>query len=84
MLERVQQRPSLLPLRDATAVSVQYGLGMRNPEIWALSFGDVASQRATVREVLSYGILDAGKTEGATGRARRPPIDALIAADLTA
>jgi integrase len=82
MLERVRQRSPLLALRDATAISVQYGLGMRNQEIWALSIGDVASRRATVREVLSYGTLDAGKTEGATGRSRRPPIDAVLADDL--
>ena len=55
---------------------------MCNQEIWALSFGDIAGRRATVREVLSHGVLDAGKTEGATGRARRPPIDALLADDL--
>ena len=82
MLERLGQRSSLLALRDATAVSVQYGLGMRNQEIWALTLDDVAGRRATVREVLSYGALDAGKTEGATGRARRPPIDALLADDI--
>ena len=84
MLERLEQRSSLLALRDATAVSVQYGLGMRNQEIWALTLGDIAARRATVREVLSYGALDAGKTEGAAGRARRPPIDALLADDLAA
>jgi integrase len=84
MLERLEQRSSLLALRDATAVSVQYGLGMRNQEIWALTIGDVAGRRATVREVLSYGSLDAGKTEGATGRTRRPPIDALLADDIAA
>ena len=84
MLERLEQRSSLLALRDATAMSVQYGLGMRNQEIWALTLGDVAGRRATVREVLSYGELDAGKTEGATGRGRRPPIDALLADDLAA
>ena len=72
MLERLGQRPSLLALRDALAVSVQYGLAMRNQEIWALTFGDVAGRRATVREVLSYGALDVGKTEGATG-ARADP-----------
>ncbi len=83
MLERLEQRSSLVALRDATAVSVQYGLGMRNQEIWALTLGDVAGRRATVREVLSYGALDAGKTEGATGRARRPPIDALLADDIS-
>lgn len=82
MLERLEQRSSLLALRDATAVSLQYGLAMRNQEIWALTFGDLASRRATVREVLSYGVLDVGKTEGATGRARRPPIDALLADDV--
>jgi site-specific recombinase XerD len=32
----------LLAFRDATAVSVQYGLGMRNQEIWALTLGDIA------------------------------------------
>jgi integrase len=84
MLERSVQRSPLLALRDATAVSVQSGLGMRNQEIWALTLGDVAGRRATVREVLSYGVLDAGKTEGATGPARRPPIDALLAEDLAA
>jgi integrase len=84
MLERVEQRSQLLALRDATVVSVQYGLGMRNQEVWALSLGDVAGRRASVREVLSYGALDAGKTEGATGPSRRPPIDALLVDDLTA
>jgi hypothetical protein len=44
----------------------------------------VAGCRATVREVLSYGALDAGKTERATGPSRRPPLDALLADDLTA
>ena len=84
MLERVEQRSVILALRDATAVSVQYALGMRNQEIWALTLGDVAGRRATVREVLSYGALDAGKTEHATGPGRRPPIDALLADDLEA
>jgi integrase len=84
MLERLEQRSPILALRDATAVSVQYGLGMRNQEIWALTIGDVAGRRAAVREVLSYGALDAGKTERATGPSRRPPIDALLADDLTA
>jgi len=83
-LERLEQRSPLLALRDATAVSVQYGLGMRNQGIWALSIGDAAGRRATVREVLSYGALDAGKTEGATGRTRRPPIDSLLADDIAA
>jgi integrase len=84
MLERLEQRSPLLALRDATAVSVQYGLGMRNQEIWALSVADVAGRRATVREVLSYGALDAGKTDGATGPSRRPPIDALLTDDIRA
>jgi integrase len=84
MLERTSQRTSLFALRDATIISVQYGLGMRNQEVWALSLGDVNGRRATVREVLSYGVLDAGKTEGATGPARRPPIDALLVDDLAA
>jgi integrase len=82
MLERVDGRSTLQTLRDATAVSVQYGLAMRNQEVWALSVGDVAGRRATIREVLSYGVLDAGKTQGATGPSRRPPIDALLADDI--
>lgn len=84
LLERLEQRSPLLALRDATAVSIQYGLGMRNQEIWALRLGDVARRRARVREVLSYGALDAGKTEGATGPSRRPPIDVLLEDDLSA
>ncbi len=56
MLERLDQRSPLLALRDATVVSVQYGLGMRNQEVWALTLGDVAGRRASVREVLSYGL----------------------------
>jgi integrase len=84
MLERTEHRPPLLALRDALAVSVQYGLAMRNQEIWALTLGDVSGRRATVREVLSYGALDAGKTEGATSRARRPPIDPILGEDVAA
>jgi integrase len=84
MLERLEQRLPLLALRDATVVSVQYGLGMRNQEVWALALGDVAGRRATIREVLSYGTLDAGKTAGATGPSRRPVIDALLADDILA
>lgn len=84
MLERTRGRPPLAALRDATAVSVQYGLGMRNQEIWALTFGDVRGRRARVRDVLSYGQLDVGKTAGATSRLRRPPIDSILSDDLEA
>jgi hypothetical protein len=34
MLERRDHRSPLLALRDATVVSVQYGLGMLNQEVW--------------------------------------------------
>ena len=34
MSEQLEQRSALLALSDAMAVSVQYGLGMRNQEIW--------------------------------------------------
>jgi integrase len=84
MLERVDQRPRLAALRDATVVSVQYGLAMRNQEVWALSIGDVSSRRAMVREVLSYNELDTGKTAGATGPSRRPPIDRVLLDDIAA
>jgi integrase len=81
-LQRVEQRSPLLALRDATVVAVQYGLAMRNQEVWALSIGGVAERRAVVREVLSYGELDDGKTAGATSPTRRPPIDQLLADDI--
>lgn len=84
LLARVEQRSPVLALRDATVVSVQYGLGMRNQEVWALSIGDLAGRRAVVRELLSYGQLDTGKTQNATGPSRRPPIDTLLAADVAA
>jgi integrase len=85
MGERTEQRGELFAARDATAVAIQYGLGMRNQEIWALVFGDLAGRRAVVREVLSSGTLDVrGKTHKSTGRQRNPPIDEFLKADLEA
>lgn len=85
MLERIKQERHLFAVRDATAVAIQYGLGMRNQEIWALSFGDLAGNRARVREVIASGKRDTrGKTEQATGSTRNPPIDKFLKADLRA
>lgn len=84
MLTRTKRRGELLALRDATAVAIQYGLGMRNQEIWALTFADLDGSRASVRAVLSQGVLDAGKTDGATSVLRRPPIDTVLREQLDA
>lgn len=80
MLERRERRSALLALRDATVVSLQYQLGCRNQEVWALRLADIEGKRAHIVEVLSYGELDAGKT--ATSIDRRPPISRLLRDDL--
>jgi hypothetical protein len=64
MLERLDQRSPLLALRDATVVSVQYGLGMRNQEVWALTLGDVAARRGNA-EPAEPGADDIGDPFGA-------------------
>lgn len=68
----------------AISVAPHKHLGTNAPLAFQIQAGDVAGRRASVREVLSYGAPDAGKTEGATGPSRRPPIDALLADDLVA
>lgn len=53
--------------RDAMVVSLQYGLGARNQEVWGLRWASLAGEFAWVMEVLSSGQLtEWGKTEHST------------------
>jgi integrase len=65
----VKARHHILAQRDAMIVSLQYGLGARNQEVWALRWSSLAGEFAWVTEVLSCGRLDEwGKTEHSTQR----------------
>jgi hypothetical protein len=69
MLLRVKSRDRILVRRDAVIVSMQYGLGARNQEIWGMRWMSLADDFAWVTEVLSHGQLDEwGKTEHSTQR----------------
>jgi hypothetical protein len=65
----------ILNQRDAIIVSLQFGLALRNQEVYGvrwLSFTD--RKRAYITEVLSWNELDdRAKTERATGRAVKVP-----------
>jgi integrase len=68
--------------RDAIIVSVQFGLALRNQEVYGLRWSSLAGkERARITQVLSWNELDDwAKTEHATGRtAKVPP---LLAEDL--
>jgi hypothetical protein len=81
MLLRVQGRDRILAQRDATIVSLQYGLGARNQEVWGMRWASIGPAFAEVVEVLSYGQLDEwGKTEHSTGRRCAQP--SILLADL--
>lgn len=67
-------RRPLLAYRDATLVSIQYGLGLRNQEVYGLRWSSLGTDRARIVEVLSWNQLDEwAKTEQATGRAAKVP-----------
>ncbi len=72
----------ILAHRDAMVVSLQFGLALRNQEVYGvrwLPFAD--SERARITEVLAWNELDnQAKTERATGRTVRVP--SLLATDL--
>lgn len=74
----------LLAQRDATIVSIQFGLALRNQEVYGLRWSSLAEHgRAQITQVLSWNELDDwAKTEHATGR--RTKIPALLAEDLKA
>jgi hypothetical protein len=74
-------RPILMH-RDAILVSLQFGLALRNQEVYGVPWLSLAdSERARITEVLSWNELDyQGKTERAMGRTVRVP--AVLTADL--
>jgi integrase len=74
LLLRVKRRREILAHRDAMVVSLQYGLGARNQEVWGLRWASLAGEFAWVLEVLSSGQLsDWGKTEHSTQRRTAMP-----------
>ena len=75
------ERP-ILAHRDAIIVSVQFGLALRNQEVYGLRWSSFADKgRARITQVLSWNELDDwAKTEHATGRTAKVP--ALLAEDL--
>jgi hypothetical protein len=69
MLQRIEDRDPILARRDATVVSLQYGLGARNQEVWGMRWMSIGQAFAEVIEVLSSGALDEwGKTQHSTQR----------------
>ena len=68
---------SILAHRDAIIVSVQFGLALRNQEVYGLRWSSFAAkERVHITQVLSWNELDDwAKTERATGRiAKVPPL----------
>jgi len=72
----------ILSLRDATIVSLQFGLALRNQEVYGLRWSSfMVDQRVRIADVLSWDAIDElGKTEKATGRIADVP--ELLSADL--
>ena len=67
-------RRPLLAYRDATEMSIQFGLGLRNQEVYGMRWSSLNRDRAQIIEVLSWNELDEwGKTEQATGRIVKVP-----------
>ena len=82
MLTRAFQaeRP-ILAHRDAIIVSVQFGLALRNQEVYGLRWSSFTEGRARITEVLGWNQLDDwAKTEHATGRVAKVP--GILAEDL--
>ncbi|HSZ13252.1 MAG TPA: hypothetical protein VK790_04375 [Solirubrobacteraceae bacterium] len=82
MLARADRaRRPLLAHRDAMLVSLQFGLGLRNQEVYGIRWSSLVAERAHIVEVLSWNELDElGKTEHATGRLVKVPM--LVREDL--
>ncbi len=67
-------RRPLIAYRDATLVSIQFGLGLRNQEVYGMRWSALNHERAQIVEVLSWNALDTlGKTERATHRSVNVP-----------
>ncbi len=75
------ERP-ILAHRDAVIISVQFGLALRNQEVYGLRWSSFANnERAVITEVLSWDVMDGWtKTAHATGRTTKVP--SLLAEDL--
>jgi hypothetical protein len=81
MLLQVNARREILAHRDAMVVSLQYGLGARNQEVWGLRWASLVGEFAWVMEVLSSGQLtEWGKTEHSTQR--RTALPGILREDL--
>jgi integrase len=81
MLRGREQGEALLAHRDATIVSLQYGLATRNQEVWGLRWSSIDANFAWVMEVISFGRLDHwGKTAMSTRR--RTVIPSILHEDL--
>jgi integrase len=81
MLLGAEQRGAILAQRDATIVSLQYGLALRSQEVWGLRWNSLDGNFAWVAEVLSCGQLEQwGKTEFSTRR--RTAIPSVVREDL--
>ena len=69
MLRDAERCDTLLAHRDATIVSLQYGLATRNQEVWGLRWSSIDGHFAWVTEVISCGRLEHwGKTAMSTRR----------------
>ena len=74
MLLRSKDRDPIFAQRDAAVVSLQYGLGARNQEVWGMRWMSLHASYAEVVEVVSWGALDEwGKTEHSTERRTAVP-----------
>ncbi|HXB64681.1 MAG TPA: hypothetical protein VNV42_07380 [Solirubrobacteraceae bacterium] len=81
MLRGGERGNALLAHRDATIVSLQYGLATRNQEVWGLRWSSIDAYFAWVTEVISYGRLEHwGKTAMSTRR--RTAIPSILHEDL--
>ncbi len=80
MLLRTKQRSPVLPWRDAVTVSLQYGLGTRNGETFALRWASLGEEAMDILESLAAGHLDEGKTYSSTPR--QTTIPSLLFEDL--
>jgi integrase len=75
----ISSRHPLVPLRNATYVSMQAQLGCRNQEVWPVRWRAVHEEYTEIDEVLSYKQLDDGKTVGSH---RNVPHPRMLVADL--
>jgi integrase len=74
-------RRMLLAQRDAIILCLQYGLALRNQEVWLLRWSSINQEHMWITEVLSGGVLSqTGKTEQSANR--RTLIPSLLTEDL--